>query len=122
MVGILMSLFSVSAALAVMMGAFVRHRAGSEAAPEVKEMLEVAVRYHFWHSLAGVLSGIATVMWPFSGAPLVAAACFGAGILFFSGTIYARALGGWSWLRRLTPLGGLAFILGWMALALSPWI
>ena len=39
------------------------------------------------------------------------------GSLVFSGTLYAMALGGPSWLGAVTPLGGLALILGWLALA-----
>jgi uncharacterized membrane protein YgdD (TMEM256/DUF423 family) len=45
---------------------------------------------------------------------------FVVGTVLFSGSLYALALSGVRWLGAITPLGGLAFLLGWLCLALSP--
>ena len=56
-----------------------------------------------------------------SDAPVVAGSAFLIGILFFSGSLYSLALGGPRWLGPITPLGGLAFIVGWASFAWSAW-
>jgi uncharacterized membrane protein YgdD (TMEM256/DUF423 family) len=43
------------------------------------------------------------------------------GIVFFSGSLYSLSLGGPRWLGPITPLGGLAFIVGWLSFAWSAW-
>ena len=80
-------------------------------------MYQTAVQYHFWHALA--LLGVA-LAWPtFPDSMWLRAAgwLFIAGILLFCGSLYALALGAPRPTGMATPLGGLCFILGWLALA-----
>ena len=81
-------------------------------------VFETGVRYHMYHALALVL--VALVMGRMSGWLLHAAGwCFVAGIVLFSGSLYALALTGVTILGAITPLGGLAFLAGWACLAFA---
>jgi uncharacterized membrane protein YgdD (TMEM256/DUF423 family) len=59
--------------------------------------------------------------WPNSTLPTVAGWLFVVGIVIFSGSLYILTLSGMRWLGAITPIGGLAFILGWLCLALTAW-
>jgi uncharacterized membrane protein YgdD (TMEM256/DUF423 family) len=72
-----------------------------------------AVQYHALHALALLAFGVWRERSPGGG---LAGFLFLAGIALFSGSLYALALGGPSWLGPVTPLGGLAFLAGWAAL------
>ena len=106
--------------LGVVLGAFGAHalKAKLKARDTVKTW-ETAVKYHLVHALALVLVSILSVQ-PSSIVNWVTVSfvAFTAGILLFSGSLYALALGGPRWLGPVTPLGGLALILGWGALVL----
>jgi uncharacterized membrane protein YgdD (TMEM256/DUF423 family) len=79
------------------------------------ELWHTAVQYHAWHALALVLAvGLGR-----GRSGCVAVAAFALGIVLFSGSLYALALGAPRWTGILTPFGGLAFISGWIALGLS---
>jgi uncharacterized membrane protein YgdD (TMEM256/DUF423 family) len=83
---------------------------------------DTAVRYQLYHALGlialAALTAVANTGWHRAGAWL-----FLAGILLFSGSLYAMTFGpdAWRKLGMITPLGGLAFIAGWLALALAIW-
>lgn len=82
------------------------------------EIWDTAVQYHLIHALALVFAG--TLRNRSEGRALtVAGWSFALGVLFFSGSLYLLALGGPSFLGPITPLGGVAFIVGWLALAAS---
>src|SRR5579871_3147113 len=102
-------------ATAVACGAFGAHglRAAMDAAHY--EWWHTAVEYHFWHALALAL----TVAAARGRSARVATWCFFAGIALFSGSLYALALGAPRLTGIVTPFGGLAFIVGWIALALG---
>jgi len=81
---------------------------------------ETAVRYQMWHALAIVLVGVAltgrpTPWWHAAGW------AFLAGVLIFSGLLYALVLTGpsWRWLGAVVPIGGLSLIAGWLLLAVG---
>lgn len=82
---------------------------------------QTAAHYHLLHAAA--LLAAATWLRVAAGAPagmLVGAArCWTAGIVLFSGSIYWLALGGPRWLGPVTPLGGVAFMAGWLLVALA---
>ena len=117
---------AVFAALAVGTGAFGAHglkgrlqASGHLDTDEVARRLnsyEIAVRYQMYHALALVLVGLLALQWSSSWLH-AAGGCFTAGILIFSGLLYALALGGPKILGAIVPIGGLAFIIGWLALA-----
>lgn len=101
--------------LGVALGAFGAHMLKSRLSPDMLAIWQTAVLYHLIHAtalLALVLYGRAAgmdVRW--------GAAAFSAGILIFSGSLYALALSGIKVLGAITPLGGLAFLAGWAWIA-----
>ena len=82
------------------------------------ETFEVAVRYQMYHSLGLLAAAWAVSQWQNQ---LTAASgwCFFAGILIFSGSLYVLSLTGIRWLGAITPIGGLAFIVGWGCLTIA---
>lgn len=103
-------------AAAVAAGAFGAHGLKSRVTAEELAIFETAARYHLIHALALVALGWIADRWP--GAFVDAAGfCFVVGIAIFSGSLYLLVLTGARWLGAITPLGGLALILGWLALA-----
>jgi uncharacterized membrane protein YgdD (TMEM256/DUF423 family) len=86
---------------------------------ELLSTYEIGVRYHFYHALA--LLGVVAVIsrWPESSLAVWAGWLFVVGILIFSGSLYILAFTGIRWLGAITPIGGVAFIGGWICLALA---
>ena len=77
---------------------------------------EVAVRYQMYHALGLFAVAWALSQWEQSNTLLTASGwLFTAGILLFSGSLYALALGAPRWLGAIAPIGGVAFVLGWLA-------
>ena len=109
---------TVSAFVAVALGAFAAHGLKARLAPELLAVFETGVRYQMYHALALLAVAWACTRWPGS---LVSAGgwLFVAGTLLFSGSLYVLALTGVRWLGAITPLGGLAFLAGWLCLALA---
>mgnify|MGYP006296499497 CR=1 FL=1 len=111
-------------ALAVILGAFGAHGLEGKISPEQIRSYETGVRYHFIHTLALLLTALFYNQLNPRWAGL-AGAFFLAGVLLFSASIYllsTRSLLGienWTWLGPITPLGGVAFILGWIFLLVS---
>jgi len=109
---------AVAAFLAVAFGAFGTHALRGRLSPEMLAVFESAVRYQMYHGLALVLVGL--IMGRMSGWLVQTAGwCFVAGIVLFSGSLYALALGGATALGAVTPLGGLAFLAGWACLMIA---
>ena len=107
------------AALSVAMGAFGAHGLKEQlAATSRTDTFETAARYHMYHAIALVLVGLLTGGGG-SRALDVAGWCFLAGILIFSGLCYALSLGGPRFLGAIVPIGGVAFLAGWIALAVG---
>jgi len=111
------------AMIAVMLGAFGAHSLKAILPPDQLTVFETGVRYQFYHSLALFIAGIAYLGYPQKQIKL-AATFFTVGILLFSGSLYAMALlstGGVSIgpVGIITPIGGLFFIMGWIALFLG---
>ena len=110
---------AASCAVSVALGAFGAHVLKSRLEPAALSAFETAVHYQFLHSLAlcAVALWMKSASTEVGGAGAVAGYAFVAGILLFSGSLYVLALGGPRWLGPVTPLGGLAFIAGWLMLA-----
>ena len=107
-------------ALATACGAFGAHALKGQLAPERLQLWETAVRYHFFQALA--LLGVGLALRSLDGTALrAAAALLVAGIVLFSGSLYALALGAPRLVGALTPLGGLAWILAWLLFAWGAW-
>jgi len=107
---------ALSALVAVAAGAFGAHALRERLAPDMLGVFEVGARYHMYHALGLLAAAWAMGRWP-GGPALAAGWLFVAGTLVFSGSLYLLALTGQRWLGAITPLGGLAFMLGWAALA-----
>jgi uncharacterized membrane protein YgdD (TMEM256/DUF423 family) len=110
---------AVAGMLAVLLGAFGAHGLKSRLSVEMMAVYHTAVQYHFYHSLALLLVGLLMLQLP--QAPLLnwSGCLFAIGIVVFSGSLYVLAVSGIKWLGAITPLGGLAFIAGWIILAIA---
>ena len=111
---------AIAALLAVTLGAFGAHALRDRLSPDLLAIFETGVRYHFYHALALLAAAYAASRWP-DGAAAIAGGLFIVGIILFSGSLYLLAVTGTRWLGAITPLGGLAFIAGWAALAWTAW-
>jgi uncharacterized membrane protein YgdD (TMEM256/DUF423 family) len=107
-------------ALATASGAFGAHALKGHLPPGRLELWETAVRYHFLQAL-GLLGVGLTLRALDSGALRAAAALIAVGIVLFSGSLYALALGAPRALGVLTPLGGLSWIIAWLLFAYRVW-
>lgn len=108
-------LVGVAGASAVLLGAFGAHTLRDVLDAEQRELWHTAVDYHVWHALALALAvGLGR-----GRGRRVAVVAFALGIVLFSGSLYALALGAPRWTGIVTPFGGLAFVVGWIALGLS---
>jgi len=78
-------------------------------------IFETGVRYHMFHALALFAVAWGCTRWPGQG-PIVAGWLFVAGTVIFSGSLYLLAISGWRWMGAITPVGGVCFLAGWVAL------
>ena len=106
---------------AVALGAFGAHALKARLTPDLSAVWQTAVQYHGWHALALLACGLLLMQRPEAGAIALAAWLFIAGVLLFSGSLYALALTGTRGLGAVTPLGGVAFLAGWAAFAWGAW-
>jgi uncharacterized membrane protein YgdD (TMEM256/DUF423 family) len=102
----------------VALGAFGAHGLRGRLSPEMLAVFETGVRYHMYHALA-LLATSALLPRVDGRAVVIAGWSFIAGIVLFSGSLYTLALSGITTLGAITPLGGLAFIVGWISLAVA---
>jgi uncharacterized membrane protein YgdD (TMEM256/DUF423 family) len=112
------SLGVLSAFVAVAAGAFGAHALRARLEPGALMVFETGARYQMYHAVGLLAAAWAIVRWP-GPWPVRAGWLFAAGTLLFSGSLYALALGGVRWVGAITPLGGLAFLAGWLCLALA---
>ena len=115
---ILFALGAGSALIAVGAGAFGAHALRSRLAPDLLAVFETGARYQMYHAVGLFVAAWAVTRWP-GPWPARAGELFAIGTLLFSGSLYALALSGIRWLGAITPLGGLAFLAGWICLLLS---
>ncbi|MBX9913804.1 MAG: DUF423 domain-containing protein [Pseudomonadaceae bacterium] len=102
------------------LGAFAAHALKRQLSPEYLAVFQTAVHYQMLHALA--LLGLALLALQLPGRWLWAAGnLFSLGIVLFSGSLYALALSGVSALGMITPVGGLAFLAGWLCVAVHAW-
>ena len=115
--GVLGAIFG---ALGVGLGAFGAHGLKGRVEESSIAIWQTAASYQMWHALA-----LIAVAWVISEgtstAARVSGIAFTLGVLLFSGSLYVLVLSGQKWLGAVTPLGGLAFIVGWVSLAVALW-
>ena len=107
---------AVAAMIGVILGAFGAHGLRGRLSSADMEIFETGVRYHMYHALGLFAVAWAASRWP-SGATTLAGWSLIVGIVVFSGSLYTLVLTGQRWLGAVTPIGGLALIAGWAALA-----
>lgn len=112
---------SLSAFLGVGLGAFGAHGLKTRVPPEMLTVWETAVLYHLVHALGLLLIGILCHLMPEVALVRNAGWTLLAGTLLFSGSLYVLVLTGVKPLGMITPLGGIAFLAGWLLLAIAAW-
>jgi uncharacterized membrane protein YgdD (TMEM256/DUF423 family) len=117
--------FLVAAALsgfiAVALGAFGAHGLKQKLTADLLAVYQTGVQYHFYHTFALLAVGLLMLQVPASGALRWSGILFIVGIVIFSGSLYVLSLTGVSWLGAITPIGGVAFLAGWLLLARAAW-
>ncbi len=116
---LLLILGSFNSALAVVLGAFGAHALKHRLDENMMQVYQTATQYHFYHALGLLVVGILALHLPASSLLRWSGLLLLAGIILFSGSLYALALSNLRWLGMITPLGGLAFILGWAIMLLA---
>ncbi|MBD0362855.1 MAG: DUF423 domain-containing protein [Coleofasciculus sp. C3-bin4] len=128
MTRIFLAIAALLGGLAVAAGAFASHALKEKLTERALEIFETGARYQMYHALALLLvallcnSGLQTL--PYEAPPptlVTAGIAFIVGVVIFSGSLYALSLTGIKWLGAITPLGGVAFLVGWGCLAVAAW-
>ncbi len=113
----LLVLAALAALLGVAFGAFGAHGLKGRLGETELAIYRTAVDYHLWHALGLGLIGLLVDRFP--GSPYLHRAgwVMFAGILIFSGSLYALSLTGLRWLGMITPVGGVCFMIAWGLMA-----
>lgn len=115
------SLGALNLALAVTLGAFGAHGLKAKVTAEQLAWWHTGVDYHFYHALGLLVIGALMAAQPQLALPKGGAWALQIGIVIFSGSLYAMTLGAPRWFGAITPIGGTAFIIGWLWLAYAAW-
>ncbi len=107
--------------VAVAAGAFGAHALRTTLAPDLLSTYQTAVQYHFWHALGLLALSAVLARHPASAALALGAWLLVAGVVLFSGSLYALALTGVRGFGAITPIGGVAFLGGWACVAWAAW-
>jgi uncharacterized membrane protein YgdD (TMEM256/DUF423 family) len=120
-VRVFMAIAASLGGLSVILGAFASHALKVRLSDRALEIWETATKYQMYHALAllfiALLLSRATTSTPL----IIAGYAFIAGIVLFSGSLYALSLTDIKWLGAITPLGGVALIIGWGCLLIGAW-
>ena len=111
---------ALSGFFCVAIGAFAAHGLSKVLEPKALAWIETGVKYQMFHTLAILGVGIAQLCRESllaSKMANVAASSWVLGVLLFSGSLYALALGAGQFLVWVTPIGGTLFLIGWLCLA-----
>ena len=117
-----MAIAAILGALSVAGGAFASHALKEQISERSLEIFETGAKYQMYHALALLLVAILLTRLDVIPTTLVTSGiAFIVGVFLFSGSLYALSLTGIKWLGAITPLGGVAFLIGWGCLAVSAW-
>lgn len=109
----------IGMALGVVLGAFGAHGLKDKIEPNLLAAYQTGVEYHMYHALGLILVGMLAYHFPQLSGLKWGSWLLLWGILLFSGSLYMMAFTGIRWLGAITPLGGTAFIIGWLWIAWS---
>lgn len=112
---------AISSAISVITGAFAAHALKSRLDEKALSVLHTGVEYQFYHAMGLFVVGLLLMNPEAPAGVKVTGWLFVAGTILFSGSLYLLTLTGQRSLGIITPLGGMAFILGWLWLAFSYW-
>lgn len=122
MTKIFLILGSIFGALSVAFGAFASHALQNKLTPKALTIWETGTKYQMYHALALILVALLLSRLETPSLALNIAGCgFITGIALFSGSLYILSLSGIKWLGAITPLGGVAFLVGWSCLVVAAW-
>lgn len=117
---IFLAIAAIFGGLSVAAGAFATHALKERLSERSLEIFETAARYQMYHALALLFVALLLMQEKISHSTLVAAGwSFVIGIFFFSGSLYVLSLTNIKVLGAIAPLGGAAFIVGWLAIAIA---
>ena len=123
MTQVFLTIAAVLGGLSVALGAFGAHALEGKLSDRAQEIFETATRYQMYHALALMLVAVllsraeAAQSWlTTAGVALIV------GVLLFCGSLYTISFSGIKGFGAVAPLGGLALMIGWGCLAVSPWI
>jgi uncharacterized membrane protein YgdD (TMEM256/DUF423 family) len=115
----LLACASLTLLLATALGAYASHGLEGVLTPRALASLETAIEYQFYHGLGLLAVALLADRYPHSGWLKLSGALFVVGIVLFCGSLYATTLGGIAALGPVTPVGGIAFMGAWVALAVA---
>jgi uncharacterized membrane protein YgdD (TMEM256/DUF423 family) len=118
---IFLAIASMLGGISVVFGAFASHALKDRLSANSLSIWETGTKYQMYHALALMLVALLIARYPNSNLLIVAGYAFIAGVFIFSGSLYALTLTGIKWLGAVTPIGGMALIIGWLCLALATW-
>ncbi|MDB9314024.1 DUF423 domain-containing protein [Spirulina sp. CS-785/01] len=117
---ILMAIAAIFGGLAVAGGAFASHALKAQLSERALDIFETGIKYQMYHALALLLvSLLLTRATTGQGLLNATGILFIVGVVIFSGSLYALSLTGIKWLGAITPLGGVALIMGWVVLVIA---
>ena len=122
MTKIFIAIAAILGALSVAGGAFASHALKEQISERSLEIFETGAKYQMYHALALLLVALLLTRLEVVPTTLVTSGIsFIVGVFLFSGSLYALSLTEIKWLGAITPLGGVAFLIGWGCLAISAW-
>ena len=113
---------AVFGALSVALGAFASHALQSKLTAKALDIWETGTKYQMYHALALILVALLTIKLETASTTLmIAGFAFILGIVLFSGSLYTLSLSDIKLLGAITPIGGVAFLIGWSCLIITAW-
>ncbi len=120
MTQIILAIAAILGGTSVAAGAFGSHALKDRLTERALDVFETATRYQMYHALVMLLVAVLISRAELPSPWLAASAwAFLAGIVFFSGSLYALSLSGIKWMGAIAPIGGFAFMVGWGCLAIA---
>ncbi|HEY9035753.1 MAG TPA: DUF423 domain-containing protein [Pseudomonadales bacterium] len=112
-------LAAISGFIAVALGAFGAHALKTRLPADMLAIYHTAVQYQFWHTAALLAVGLLILHFPQQVLLKYSGWAFVIGMVIFSGSLYVLALTGTRWLGAITPIGGVALVVGWALLLVA---
>ncbi|MGD1804806.1 DUF423 domain-containing protein [Dapis sp. BLCC M126] len=122
MTKIFLVIASILGGLSVVAGSFATHALKQKLSQYSLDIFQTGTRLQMYHSLALLMVAFLLTIKDLPQLLIVIAGyAFIAGIAIFSGSLYVLSLTGIKWLGAITPIGGVAFIVGWSCMAIAGW-